>query len=85
MPQETKKQKRIFKGKVVSHRMNKTAVVIVNRTKMHPKYKKRYTTSKRYKVHDEKNECKIGDVVTFIECRPISKEKKWRLIGKVSA
>jgi small subunit ribosomal protein S17 len=82
MSQEIKKQRRTFRGKVVSHRMEKTAVVRVDRVKAHPKYGKRYTTSKRYKVHDEKNECKVGDIVIFEECRPISKEKRWRLVRR---
>ena len=74
------KIKRTFRGVVVSHRMNKTAVVRVDRIKQHSKYGKRYRVSKRYKVHDEKNECKAGDLVVFEECRPISKEKRWRLV-----
>lgn len=81
MKQEIKKKKkRTFKGLVVSRKMNKTAVVRVDRVQMHPKYGKRYTVSKRYKVHDEKNESKLGDVVIFEECRPISREKRWRLV-----
>lgn len=74
------KIKRTFRGVVVSHRMNKTAVVRVDRIKQHSKYGKRYRVSKRYKVHDEKNERKTGDLVVFEECRPISKEKRWRLV-----
>lgn len=79
MPEE-KKNKRRFEGVVVSHRMEKTAVVSVSRIKIHPKYGKRYRTSEKYKIHDEKNECKVNDKVVFEECRPISKEKRWRLI-----
>jgi small subunit ribosomal protein S17 len=75
-----RKLKRYFTGKVVSTKMNKTAVVEVQRIKIHPKYKKRYKVQKRYKIHDERNECKVGDVVIFQECRPLSKEKRWRLI-----
>jgi small subunit ribosomal protein S17 len=77
---EEKKNKRRFEGVVASHRMEKTAVVLVTSIKVHPKYGKRYRTSERYKIHDEKNECKVGDKVIFEECRPISKEKRWRLI-----
>ncbi len=79
----TKKQsiiKRSFTGMVVSDKMDKTIVVRVNRTKVHPKYKKRYTLSRHYKVHDEKNRFKIGDKVNFIECRPLSKDKRWRVV-----
>jgi len=72
--------KRKFSGVVVSDKMDKTIVVSVNRVKIHPRYKKRYTLSKKYKVHDEKNQYKKGDKVQFIETRPISKDKRWRVI-----
>lgn len=68
-----------FSGVVVSDKMEKTIIVVVDSTKIHTKYKKRYTKSKRYKVHDEKNQYKEDDKVTFIECRPLSKEKRWRV------
>jgi len=71
---------RKFKGLVISDKMNKTIVVEVERIKKHPKYKKRYRVHKKFKVHDEKNEAKIGNQVIFEECRPISKEKRWRLV-----
>lgn len=80
---ENKKNKRRFQGEVVSCRMEKTAVVVVDRIKAHPKYGKRYRVSKKYKVHDEKNECKTGQTVIFEECRPISKEKRWKLVSIV--
>jgi len=79
--QDKKIIKRTFIGTVVSDKMDKTIVVKVNRTKIHPRYKKRYTISKNYKVHDEKNEYKIGDKVKFIECRPLSKDKRWRVVA----
>lgn len=69
-------------GKVVSNKMQKTVVVEVTRIKAHPLYKKRYKVTKRYKAHDEKQECKVGDTVMIEECRPISKEKRWRVIKK---
>ncbi|MCX6798132.1 MAG: 30S ribosomal protein S17 [Candidatus Falkowbacteria bacterium] len=69
-----------FTGVVVSDKNNKTIIVRVDRVKINPKYKKRYTVSSRYKVHDEKNVCKTGDKVTFVECRPLSKDKRWRVI-----
>lgn len=72
--------KRKIKGIVVSDKMDKTIVVRVNAVKVHPKYKKKYTVSKRYKVHDEKNKFKEGDKVTFVLCRPISKDKRWRVL-----
>jgi small subunit ribosomal protein S17 len=69
-----------FTGVVVSDKSDKTAVVKVERVKLHPKYNKRYTVSRKYKVHDAKNQYKVGDTVTFVECRPMSKDKKWRVL-----
>ena len=71
---------RNFEGTVVSTKMNKTVIVRVESMSVHAKYNKSYKTSKRYPVHDEKGEAKVGNVVTFVECRPISKTKKWRLV-----
>lgn len=76
------KQLRVFTGEVVSDKMHKTIVVRVDSAKVHPKYGKRYILSRKYKVHDEKNEYQAGDVVKFTECRPLSKDKRWRVIGK---
>lgn len=72
--------KRKFSGIVVGDKMEKTRTVSVESVKVHPMYKKRYTVSKKYKVHDEKNLYKKGDKAQFIECRPLSKDKKWRMI-----
>lgn len=72
--------KKKFKGIVVSDKMDKTVVVRVDRVISHPRYKKRYTVSKNYKVHDEGNNCKEGDAVVFVECRPMSKDKRWRIV-----
>lgn len=69
-----------FQGIVVSDKMDKTVVVKVDTTKVMPKYNKRYVSSKKYKIHDEKNIFKTGDKITFIECRPVSKDKKWRAV-----
>lgn len=77
---EDKKVRRLFTGTVVSDKMNKTIVVRVDHRKIHPKYKKSYIVSKKYKVHDEKNQFKLGDKVSFVECRPLSKDKRWRVI-----
>lgn len=71
---------RRFTGTVVSDKMDKTIVVKVAQTKIHPRYHKRYTISRHFKVHDEKNQFKIGDQVAFVACRPISRDKKWRVI-----
>jgi small subunit ribosomal protein S17 len=74
------KIKRKFQGEVVSNKMVKTIVVRVEKIKVHPKYKKRYKVHKKFKVHDEKNEAKIGQIVIFEETRPLSKTKRWQLI-----
>lgn len=72
---------RTFQGEVVSAKMAKTVVVRVDTMKQHSKYNKRYTVSAQYKVHDEHGTCKVGDTVTFVECRPLSKDKRYRLIA----
>ena len=70
---------RKFEGEVVSTAMNKTIIVRVDAMVLNTKYNKNYKVSRRYAVHDEKAEAKKGDKVKFVECRPISKTKKWRL------
>jgi small subunit ribosomal protein S17 len=77
-----KTTKRKFNGVVTSDKMDKTIVVKVETVKRDPKYKKRYFVSKKFKVHDENNQFKEGDKVEFVECRPLSKDKKWRVITK---
>ncbi len=77
--------KRTFKGTVVSDKMQKTIVVRVDSMKVHPKYKKRYTVSKRFKVHDEKGQFHIGDVVSFVETRPLSRDKRWGVVYPILA
>jgi len=72
--------KKKFNGIVISDKMDKTIVVRVDRVKVARKYNKRYTLSKNYKVHDQQNKFKEGDKVQFIESRPFSKDKKWRVI-----
>ena len=66
-------------GLVVSDRMQKTVVVSVERTVMHPKYKKILRRRTRVKAHDEKSECHVGDRVLIVECRPLSARKRWRV------
>ncbi|MBD3232383.1 MAG: 30S ribosomal protein S17 [candidate division Zixibacteria bacterium] len=68
-------------GKVVSNRMNKTAIVTFERRKQHPVYGKTVKATSKLYVHDEKNDCNIGDMVKVMETRPISKLKRWRLVG----
>ena len=70
-------------GEVTSNKMQKTVVIRAERIKEHPKYKKRYKVHKKYKAHDEKNEYHAGDKVIIEECRPLSKEKRWRVVGKI--
>lgn len=72
--------KKIFTGKVVSNKMDKTIVVEISRRKLHKLYKKYITRSKKVKAHDAKNECNTGDTVRIIESRPLSKDKHWRLL-----
>jgi small subunit ribosomal protein S17 len=72
--------KKEFVGIVKSDKMEKTIVVSVQTTALHPLYKKYVVRTKKVKAHDEKNEAKIGDRVRVVECRPISKEKCWRLV-----
>ena len=74
-----KSGKKEFVGVVKSDKMDKTIVVSVETTTLHPLYKKYVVRSKKLKAHDEKNEAKTGDRVRVTECRPISKEKCWRL------
>jgi small subunit ribosomal protein S17 len=76
--------KKTITGVVVSDKMDKTVVVQIEYKKMHKLYKKFVKKSKKFKAHDEKNECKTGDTVKIIECRPLSKEKKWKIIEIVS-
>jgi small subunit ribosomal protein S17 len=66
-------------GTVVSDRMEKTIVVSVERTVMHPKYKKYLKRRTRVKAHDETNQCHLGDRVRIVECRPLSRDKRWRV------
>jgi small subunit ribosomal protein S17 len=72
--------KKLRIGTVVSNRMNKTIVATVEELKKHPMYKKYVKKTKRYKIHDEKNECNVGDKVRFVGTRPKSKEKSWKLV-----
>jgi small subunit ribosomal protein S17 len=72
-------KRKVREGLVVSNKMAKTIVVAVETRKVHPLYKKAVTVTKKYKVHDEKSVCKIGDKVKIVETRPLSKEKRWRV------
>jgi small subunit ribosomal protein S17 len=72
-------ERRRLTGQVVSSKMDKTVVVVVQRTRRHPLYGKVVRVTKRYKAHDEKNECRVGDEVRLIESRPYSKDKHFRV------
>ena len=67
-------------GRVVSNKMQKTVVVAVESVRRHPLYKHTIRTTKRYKAHDENDDCREGDTVRIVESRPLSKEKRWRVI-----
>jgi small subunit ribosomal protein S17 len=71
--------KKRYTGVVTSDKMDKTIVVSVSTRRLHPLYKKYVTVTKKVKAHDEKNDAGLGDTVRVVECRPISKEKSWRL------
>ena len=73
-------KRKVKEGLVVGDKMDKTVVVAVETRKVHPLYKKAIKVTKKYKAHDENNACKIGDKVKIIETRPLSKEKRWRVI-----
>ena len=72
--------RKVYRGTVVSDKMDKTITVMVETKKTHPLYGKRVKYSKKFKAHDENNECNIGDTVKVMETRPLSKDKRWRLV-----
>ena len=76
------KQRQTLQGRVVSDKMDKTVVVEVERTVMHPLYQRYIRRRKKYHAHDETNDCKVGDQVKIVSCRPLSKTKRWR-VGEV--
>lgn len=75
--------KKQLQGKIISDKMEKTVVVRVDRIKQHPRYRRRYRVSKKYKAHVAGGDYKVGDKVLIEECRPISKEKHWRVVKKI--
>lgn len=74
---------RKLQGIIVSDKMNKTAVVAVTHSRLHAKYRKYYKVTQRFKAHNENNEYKAGESVIIEETRPLSKEKRWRIISRV--
>jgi small subunit ribosomal protein S17 len=79
-PNATRNRRRMKQGRVASDKMDKTIVVVSETRVPHPVYKKVVRQSRRYKAHDEQNAAKAGDLVRIMECRPISKDKRWRLV-----
>jgi len=77
-------KRKVREGLVVSDKMDRTVVVAVETKKVHPLYKKAIRVTKKYKAHDENNACKIGDKVKIVETRPLSREKRWRVMEVMS-
>lgn len=77
---EERNQRVVRTGKVVSNKMEKTIVVAIERKVPHELYKKGMTQTVKFKAHDENNECNIGDIVKIMQTRPLSKQKRWRLV-----
>jgi small subunit ribosomal protein S17 len=76
-------QRKVYTGRVVSDKMDKTITVLVETYKKHPLYGKRVKYSKKFKAHDEQNEAKVGDIVRVMETRPLSATKRFRLVEVV--
>ncbi|WEV56334.1 30S ribosomal protein S17 [Ligilactobacillus acidipiscis] len=77
---EGRNYRKVYRGRVVSDKMDKTITVVVETYKFHPVYGKRVKYSKKYKAHDENNEAKTGDIVRIMETRPLSATKRFRLL-----
>ena len=80
---EKRGRRKVRVGQVVSDKMDKTAVVAVTRLIRHPLYSRFVKRTTKFKAHDEKNECHVGDVVRIVETRPLSKDKRWRVVEVV--
>jgi len=80
---ERRGRRKVRVGEVVRDKMDKTAVVAVTRLVRHPRYGRFVKRTTRFKVHDENNECRVGDLVRIMETRPLSKDKRWRLVEVV--
>jgi small subunit ribosomal protein S17 len=75
--------RKVYTGKIISDKMDKTVVVAVTRLTQHPVYKKTIRKITRFKAHDSENKCKMGDTVSIIESRPSSKDKRWKVLDVV--
>lgn len=83
MTTTTRARRKVRMGRVVSDRMDKTVVVSIERLVKHPTVGRYVRQRSKFKVHDEKNECRVGDTIRFMETRPLSKDKRWRFVGFV--
>ena len=81
MEERNRRKSRV--GKVVSNGGDKSATVLIERLVLHPQYKRYIRRRKKYAIHDQNNECRVGDTVRFMETRPLSKTKRWRLVEVV--
>ncbi len=72
-----KERRKVLVGRVISNKMDKTAVISVETLKRHPLYRKVVRTRRKFKAHDEQNQCRMGDLVRIVESRPLSKDKRW--------
>ena len=79
----TRAMRKVRTGMVISDKMDKTVIVRVQTLKEHPRYKKHIQQSTRFKAHDEQNQCKVGDRVRIMETRPLSHDKRWRVVAIV--
>ncbi|MBE3587499.1 MAG: 30S ribosomal protein S17 [Thermoanaerobacteraceae bacterium] len=77
---EKRRQRKVRTGRVVSDKMDKTVVVAVETLERHPLYQRTVRKTRKFKAHDEENSCRIGDKVRIMETRPLSKEKRWRVV-----
>lgn len=77
---EKRRQRKVRTGRVVSDKMDKTVVVTVETLERHPLYQRTVRKTRKFKAHDEENSCRIGDKVRIMETRPLSKEKRWRVV-----
>ena len=80
---EERNSRKVRVGKVVSDKADKTATVMIERQVQHPVYKRYIRRRKKYAIHDAENTCRVGDTVRFMETRPLSKNKRWRLVEVV--
>ncbi|MCL5781148.1 MAG: 30S ribosomal protein S17 [Firmicutes bacterium] len=80
MVKEQRNMRKVRQGRVVSDKMDKTIVVAVEDRVRHPLYNRTIRQTKKFKAHDEENSCRIGDTVRIMETRPLSKDKRWRVI-----